>query len=187
VCYCYSDTLTSYIDENGKQVWVNSGQGNIKKNNDLHEQQIAQAANAINARHPEILSNDNLLNYFLKLRDHFVQQGQPLHNAMLLAEQEMLRQGRLTNSRQTQIHSRPSVSAPAPTRSAIESKIEDEFEGWDGETVVRLTNGQIWQQTEYYYHYHYSYMPDVLIYNSGGGWKMQVKGIKKAVRVERLK
>lgn len=90
-----------------------------------------------------------------------------------------------TNSSPTRIYPRPSISAPV--QSVIESQIEDEFEGWEGETIIKLTNGQIWQQSEYYYHYMYAYRPDVLIYNSGTGWKMQVKGIEKAVRVENLK
>lgn len=70
--------------------------------------------------------------------------------------------------------------------SVIESKIDGDFEGWEGETIVKLMNGQIWQQTEYYYHYHYAFMPDVLIYKSGGGWKMKVEGIDRAVGVQQL-
>ena len=73
------------------------------------------------------------------------------------------------------------------TGSVIESKIDGSFEGWDGETIVKLWNGQIWQQDEYYYTYHYSYMPKVLIYKSGGTYKMRVDGIDRAIRVERLK
>jgi hypothetical protein len=72
-------------------------------------------------------------------------------------------------------------------QSVIESRVDGEFEGWEGETVVKLMNGQIWVQTEYYYHYHYAYMPSVLIYQSGGGWKMKVEGVDKAVRVEQLR
>jgi len=75
----------------------------------------------------------------------------------------------------------------AAASSVIESKIDGEFEGWEGETVVKLINGQVWIQTEYYYHYHYAYMPDVLIYLSSGGWKMQVEGVPKAVPVEQLR
>jgi hypothetical protein len=45
----------------------------------------------------------------------------------------------------------------APTGNAIESYIEGEFEGRDGETVFKLDNGQIWQQALYAYTYHYSY------------------------------
>ena len=84
---------------------------------------------------------------------------------------------------------KPRAPRPAPGlgTGVIESKVDGEFEGWEGETIIKLMNGQIWQQIEYYYRYHYGYMPDVLVYRSAGGWKMQVEGIGKAVRVERLK
>jgi hypothetical protein len=79
-------------------------------------------------------------------------------------------------------------SSDTKTQSVIESQIDGEFEGWDGETVVKLTNGQIWIQMEYYYEYNYAYRPEVLVYKSpSGGWKMRVEGIKKAISVERLK
>lgn len=68
----------------------------------------------------------------------------------------------------------------------IQSQVDGEFSGWDGDTIVKLVNGQVWQQTEYWYHCHYSYMPRVIITNSGG-YKMQVAGISRSVRVERLK
>lgn len=74
-----------------------------------------------------------------------------------------------------------------PTPSVIETQIDGEFNGWEGETIVKLMNGQIWQQTEYHYHYHYAYMPKVLVYRSGGGYKMKVEGVEKAVGVERLR
>ncbi len=69
----------------------------------------------------------------------------------------------------------------------IESRIDGEFDGWDGDTVVVLMNGQIWKQSEYHYEYCYEYMPDVLIYKSSGFYKMIVEGTDEAVRVERLK
>lgn len=74
-----------------------------------------------------------------------------------------------------------------PTASIIESKIDGDFEGWEGETIVKLYNGQIWQQSEYYYHYHYAFMPKVLVFKLGSEYKMWVEGIKKAISVERLK
>ena len=80
-----------------------------------------------------------------------------------------------------------SIGDGQPTRSVIESKIDGDFEGWEGETIVKLENGQIWQQSEYHYNYHYAFMPAVLIFKSGSGYKMWIKGIKKAVRVKRLK
>jgi hypothetical protein len=70
---------------------------------------------------------------------------------------------------------------------AIESQLDGEFNGWEGETVVKLVNGQIWQQTEYHYEYHYAYMPKVLVYVAGGGYKMKVDGISKAIGVQRLR
>ncbi len=80
-----------------------------------------------------------------------------------------------------------SSSGPSTAGAVVESKVDGEFEGWDGETVVKLMNGQIWKQTQYHYEYHYAYMPDVLIYKSGSIWKMKVEGTNKAVAVERLK
>ena len=67
----------------------------------------------------------------------------------------------------------------------IESKINGEFNGWEGETVYDLTNGQTWQQSRYKYVYKYAYMPEVLIYNPGGGHIMKVAGT--TAKVQRIK
>lgn len=69
----------------------------------------------------------------------------------------------------------------------IESNIDGTFNGWSGDTIVKLTNGQIWQQQEYYYEYSYAYRPDVLIYQASGRYKMKVEGTDQAVGVIRLK
>ena len=69
----------------------------------------------------------------------------------------------------------------------IESQIDGAFNGWDGETVFKLTNGQIWQQSSYAYTYHYAYRPDVMIYRSGGGYKMKVDDVDDEISVQRLK
>ena len=83
---------------------------------------------------------------------------------------------------------KPSARQSSPGGTAvIESQISGDFNGWEGQTVVKLMNGQIWQQTEYHYHYHYAFMPKVLIYPSGGIYKMKVDGIEKAISVERIK
>ena len=75
----------------------------------------------------------------------------------------------------------------SPASSCVESSIDGEFNGWEGETVVQLMNGQIWQQTDFYYWFYYAYMPKVLIYRSGAGWKMHVNGVDHDVEVKRLK
>lgn len=58
--------------------------------------------------------------------------------------------------------------------------VDGEWSGWDGDTVVKLTNGTVWRQVEYYYEYRYAYRPEVFM--SGG--KMTVKGMRRAVRVQ---
>ncbi|WP_257179855.1 MULTISPECIES: hypothetical protein [Bradyrhizobium] len=80
---------------------------------------------------------------------------------------------------------RPSGSAA--TTGVVETQVDGEFNGWEGETVVKLMNGQIWQQTEYHYEYHYAYMPKVLVYPSGNGYKMKVDGLSKPIGVARLR
>jgi hypothetical protein len=82
---------------------------------------------------------------------------------------------------------RVAAAPPAVSRDVVESQIDGDFDGWEGETIVKLMNGQIWQQSEYHYHYHYAFMPKVLIYKSGGGFKMKVDGVEKAVGVRQLK
>jgi hypothetical protein len=80
-----------------------------------------------------------------------------------------------------------SSGAPPVTDSVIESKIDGDFNGWDGETIIKLINGQIWRQLDYHYEYHYAFMPKVLIYKAGGIYKAKVDGTDTAVTVMRLK
>ncbi len=69
----------------------------------------------------------------------------------------------------------------------VESRIDGDFEGWDGDTVFQLENGQVWQQSSYAYTYYYAYRPDVRIYDESGVWKMKVDGLDEVISVERLK
>ena len=55
-------------------------------------------------------------------------------------------------------------SRPGGCNGVIETRIDGEFKGWEGETVYKMQNGQIWQQASYHYHYHYAYSPEVIIY-----------------------
>lgn len=73
-------------------------------------------------------------------------------------------------------------------QGVIKSQIDGTFEGWTGDTIFPLTNGQIWQQSSYAYTYHYAYRPEVLIYSSGGlQYKMKVDGVSATVAVKRIK
>lgn len=60
--------------------------------------------------------------------------------------------------------------------------VEGSWEGWSGETLVELTDGSVWRQQEYYYEYRYAYRPKVTVV----GNKMQVDGMRRAIRVRRL-
>ena len=81
-----------------------------------------------------------------------------------------------------------SLSPPAPQLAeVIDSQIDGEFTGWEGETIFRLMNGQIWQQTSYSYTYHYAYMPKVLILRTGGGYIMEVDGVQGRIGVRLLR
>lgn len=81
----------------------------------------------------------------------------------------------------------PGGTKPQQTDDIIETQIEGEFKGWDGETIFKLTNGQIWQQSSYSYTYSYKYRPSVIIFKSGGGFKLQVEGMGQRISVIRLK
>ncbi len=87
-----------------------------------------------------------------------------------------------------------STSVPPPPRisgsscaPAIESAISGTFNGWDGETIFKLDNGQIWQQAEYAYTYSYAYHPDVTIYPTSSGCRLKVEDEEETIIVKRLK
>ncbi|MBF6163024.1 hypothetical protein [Nocardia cyriacigeorgica] len=60
--------------------------------------------------------------------------------------------------------------------------VDGTWEGWDGDTIVKLTDGSVWRQAEYYYEYRYAYRPEVVI----SGDKMMVAGMSRAIRVRQL-
>ncbi|MFC1783195.1 tetratricopeptide repeat protein [Planctomycetota bacterium] len=73
------------------------------------------------------------------------------------------------------------------TLPVIESYIDSDFDGIEYGNIYVLANGQIWEQTEAYpYPYPYP-MPKVIIWNSGGVYKMKVEKIDRPVTVRRIK
>jgi hypothetical protein len=81
---------------------------------------------------------------------------------------------------------KPQLRQATPAE-VIESQIDGEFSGWDGETIFKLTNGQIWQQAAYAYTYTYKYRPKVLVFRSSDGYQMQVEGMDNRIWVTRLR
>ena len=71
------------------------------------------------------------------------------------------------------------------------SSIDGDWEGWNGENIIKLYDGSIWEQLEYHYNYSYSYSPEVKIYLDYSHpkykfYKMKV-GDDKPVGVMKLK
>ncbi|WP_213981567.1 hypothetical protein [Sphingomonas sp. dw_22] len=64
----------------------------------------------------------------------------------------------------------------------MRKQVEDEWNGWDGDTVVKLTDGSVWRQDEYHYEYRYSYRPQVTLAAN----LMHVDGMSRAIRVRRI-
>lgn len=64
----------------------------------------------------------------------------------------------------------------------MRQQIEDEWSGWDGDTIVRLTDGSVWRQEEYHYEYRYAYRPSVTL----SGNVMHVEGMSRGIRVGRI-
>lgn len=104
--------------------------------------------------------------------------------------------GRLTPAERAQLDSwiRAYASVVGPDlagsngQAVIESRIDGDYNGWEGETIYKLINGQIWQQSSYTYRYKYKYGPKVLIFKSGSLYKMKVDGDDgDPVAVRRLK
>jgi hypothetical protein len=77
----------------------------------------------------------------------------------------------------------PSLDTP----DVVESRVEGTFNGWDGDTILQLSNGQIWKQSDYTYGYTYKYSPKILIYKSGTRYKAKIDGYDREAYVTRLK
>lgn len=65
----------------------------------------------------------------------------------------------------------------------LESQIDGDFEGWQGETVFRLINGQYWQQVSFSYVYQYAFAPAVQIVREGLGYRMYVAEVEPSILV----
>ena len=61
------------------------------------------------------------------------------------------------------------------------SRIEDEFEGYEYGNLYRLTNGEVWEQTSATYKYKYKFRPRVAISNGN----LFVEGMSQSVSVRR--
>jgi hypothetical protein len=140
----------------------------------------AYAQNAIQL--DQMLSKDQQQN--LGVTSMRLEQRELLRQIMI----GMFRQGYEVGKKEGSLTAnRLSPNAVVPlTSQVVESQVDGDFNGWEGETIVKLMNGQIWRQTEYHYEYHYAFMPNALVCRAGGGYKMKIEGVD-TVGVERLR
>lgn len=78
-------------------------------------------------------------------------------------------------------------SGASISSGVIESYIESNFTGLNSGNIYRLSNGQIWEQTEAWIWMWVWVRPQVMIYRDGGLIKMKVENIDHAVTVKQIK
>ena len=81
------------------------------------------------------------------------------------------------------------VEKPEEPRDDINTSIVGEFKGWRGNTRFTLANGQVWDQTDTTQLFASTMMnPKVrIVYSGFSGWKLQVDGYNKWVKVKQVK
>jgi (2Fe-2S) ferredoxin len=79
----------------------------------------------------------------------------------------------------------PILPIPTPTYPS-ESRIVNDYRGWDGDTLIELSDGTLWVQDGYYYHYHYAYRPKVTITQEGSSVYALVEGESRAVKIKQV-
>ncbi len=79
-----------------------------------------------------------------------------------------------------------SARTRAGCSSPVESRIDGDFEGWNGGTLFELENGQVWVQRGFARQDSYRFSPRVRIHRSTSGCAMSVDGVGE-VLVERLR
>lgn len=80
------------------------------------------------------------------------------------------------------------VEKPEEPKEDIVSTIVGEFNGWRGNTRFTLANGQIWdQQDDSQLFASKMINPKVRIVSGFSGWKLQVDGYNKWVKVKQVK
>jgi len=70
----------------------------------------------------------------------------------------------------------------------IESRYVGSFEGWSGDTIFELENGQVWQQSQSGRLVYRAQDPKIVIKRGMlGGYYLSVDDVNRRVRVKRLK
>jgi hypothetical protein len=79
-----------------------------------------------------------------------------------------------------------SIKAFASRMPYVRSQINGTFQGFQYQRVYELQNGQLWQQIEPYIEIGIQAMPQVLIWDDGGVFRMQVSGMQHQIIVKKI-
>lgn len=85
----------------------------------------------------------------------------------------------------TRLAAAPAGEDAAITDREIKTRIDGYFDGWVGNTVFKLQNGQIWQQTSPSAQYLFASEPNVTI--SHAPHRLKVEGIPVEIAVRRIR
>ena len=143
----------------------------------MYAQDVFQAVATINNEDKIVKMVEIEGQYFISLQDLLDE----------LPKNVFIKDGNLTIIIEQSTKSTSTIVPPSTSSNIIESRIDGEFNGWTGDTLFKLLNGQIWKQAEYNYKYAYKYGPKVTIVNTSSGWLMTVEGVDKTIKVIRVK
>jgi hypothetical protein len=74
-----------------------------------------------------------------------------------------------------------------PEPDSITTRIAGHFDGWNGHTVFKLQNGQVWKQAGFGNFVYHADNPKVHIWKAWLGYLMRVEGYNATVAVRRVK
>lgn len=72
-------------------------------------------------------------------------------------------------------------------QKALRARIVGEFTGWDGKTLFKLDNGQVWRQSTSGVYRYKSTDPEVVIEKGLVGYKLRLVETKRSISVRRVK
>ena len=78
------------------------------------------------------------------------------------------------------------LAAPGGCDLVARSRISGNFDGWSGNTVFELENGQLWQQATPSTFFARAYRPEVTICRVPTGFEMRVEDVRQRVNVNPL-
>jgi hypothetical protein len=76
---------------------------------------------------------------------------------------------------------------PETADREIVTRISGDFAGWDGRTIFKLENGQIWQQRQGGKYHYQAYRPEVILKRGNFGYYLKIVSTHRQIPVKRLK